>query len=93
MKANDAVEAVEANIANEFVAADKTEADEVDEANKASETGKAIPFSLTKCSIFIVKVKGHFEISNNQLRGPFGGNQINSCSLKKQCINQLENSG
>ncbi len=35
-------------------------------------------FSLTKYSIFIAEVKGYFGINNNQLGGPFDGNEINN---------------
>ncbi len=34
------------------------------------------PFSLTKYSVFVVEAKGYFVIHNNQLGGPFGGNEI-----------------
>jgi hypothetical protein len=35
-------------------------------------------FSLTKYSIFVAEVKGYFGINNNQLGGPFGGNEIDN---------------
>jgi hypothetical protein len=35
-------------------------------------------FSLTKYSVFIAEVKGYFGINNNQLGGPFGGNEIDN---------------
>ncbi len=35
-------------------------------------------FSLTKYSVFIAEVKGYFGINNNQLGGPFDGNEINN---------------
>jgi hypothetical protein len=36
------------------------------------------PFSLTKYSVFVVEAKGYFGIHNNQLGGPFGGNEIDN---------------
>jgi len=36
------------------------------------------PFSLTKYSVFVVEAKGYFGINNNQLGGPFGGNDIDN---------------
>jgi hypothetical protein len=36
------------------------------------------PFSLTKYSVFVAEAKGYFGINNNQLGGPFGGNDIDS---------------
>jgi hypothetical protein len=36
------------------------------------------PFSLTKYSVFVVEAKGYFGIHNNQLGGPFGGNDIDN---------------
>ncbi len=35
-------------------------------------------FSLTKYSVFVAEVKGYFGINNNQLGGPFDGNEINN---------------
>ncbi len=34
-------------------------------------------FSLTKYSVFVAEMKGYFGINNNQLGGPFVGNEIN----------------
>jgi hypothetical protein len=35
-------------------------------------------FSLTKYSVFVAEVKGYFGMNNNQLGGPFDGNEINN---------------
>ncbi len=35
-------------------------------------------FSLTKYYVFVAEVKGYFGINNNQLGGPFGGNEIDN---------------
>jgi hypothetical protein len=35
-------------------------------------------FSLTKYSVFVTEVKGYFGMNNNQLGGPFDGNEIDN---------------
>ena len=35
-------------------------------------------FSLKKYSVFVAEVKGYFGMNNNQLGGPFDGNEINN---------------
>ena len=90
--ANETADATEANEAEANVAdkAKANEADEADEASVADEanstgiSGKAdvtdllLPFSLTKYSVFVVEAKGYFGINNNQLGGPFDGNDIDN---------------
>jgi len=36
------------------------------------------PFFLTKYSVFVIEAKVYFGINNNQLGGPFGGNDIDN---------------
>ncbi len=50
-------------------------------------------FSLTKYSVFVAEVKGYFGINNNQLGGPFGGNEIDNqleVGNRSQSNNKLE---
>jgi len=77
-----AIESDESDVADEVNEADKSDeadkADEVDEAGVSIEMPLLLPFSLTKYSAIFTEVKGSFGINNNQLWGPFGGNEINN---------------
>ena len=85
---------VESDVANK---ADLAE--EADKANLANKANKMLDddiiivdlalYSLPKYSAIFAEVMGYFGIFDNQLGIPLGGNQIDSCSFKKQCINQL----
>ena len=78
-EADDIVKTAEADNSDEAI-----ESDEADDANKVNEAiaiellALFLPFSLTNNYAIFAEVKEFFGINNNQLGGPFGGNDIDS---------------
>ena len=73
--ANEAIDTNEADDTNKAIDAEGAEADKADEADEVVMLSQ---FSLTKYSVFVAEAKGYFGINNNQLGGPFGGNDIDN---------------
>ena len=83
--ANEANVAKEANVIDEIVGANEAidtneaidaEENEANEADEANEFVMLSPLTLTKYNVFVAEAKEYFGINNNQLGGPFGGNNI-----------------
>ena len=78
-EADDIVKTAQADNSDEAI-----ESDEADDANKVNEAialellALFLPFSLTNNYAIFAEVKEFFGINNNQLGGPFGGNDIDS---------------